>query len=340
MKKSRIYQIMFHCLFWLLYTLVSYAVNKKYNVNTIIPYNTFITTAVQISLVYFIRYYLFKKYYQKGKQVYFSLLALSSIIYFVPLVWMITMIICNINVTFSRLFTTDLLLTYLVTLVIVFISVSVRLLNEKEKKKNELAHFEKEKKEMELFALKSQIDSHFLFNTLNNIYGLALKKSDNTPQSILYLSEILNFVIYETKNDFYPLSKEIQLIKYYIELEKMRYGDSFSIDFEATDIDEDSFITPLILFTFLENSFKHGVSKTIHNPWVKIKLKSGVSDIFFEIENSVPENPDIAGRDGNKGIGLENIRRRLTLLYPQMHKLITRSDENSFYAGLTLYKNY
>jgi LytS/YehU family sensor histidine kinase len=120
----------------------------------------------------------------------------------------------------------------------------------------------------------------------------------------------------------------------------MRYEDSFSIVFEATDVDEDSCITPLILFTFLENSFKHGISKTMQKPWVKIRLKSSVSEIFFEIENSVPLNPENVGQERNKGIGLENIRRRLTLLYPQMHKLITRSDENSFYAGLTLYKNY
>ena len=340
MKKSRIYQIMFHFFFWLLYTLVIYAISTKYKVNSTIPDSTLITTAVQISLVYFIRYYLFNKYYRNGRPLMFSLLSLSSILYFIPIVWMVAMLIFNISVTFSRLFTVDLLLAYLVTLVVVFISVSVTLLNEKEMKKNELAHFEKEKKEMELFALKSQIDSHFLFNTLNNIYGLALRKSDLAPQSVLYLSEILNFVLYETKNDFYPLSKEIQLLKYYIELEKMRYGDSFRIDFEADDKDDDSCITPLILFTFLENSFKHGVSKTMNSPWVKIRLKSGVSEIFFEIENSVPLNPENVGHEGNKGIGLENIRRRLALLYPQMHKLITRMDENAFYAGLTLYKNY
>jgi len=340
MKKIRLYHIMFHFLFWLLYILAFYAISTKYNLNSGIPYSIFITAAVQIGLVYFIRYFLFSKYYRNGRPGMFLLLALSSIIYFIPVVWMITMIIFDINVTFSRLFTIDILLTYLVTLVIVFISVSVTLLLEKERKKNELAHYEREKKEMELFALKNQIDSHFLFNTLNNIYGLALKKSDLTPRGILLLSEILSFVIYETKNDYYPLSKEIQLINNYIELEKMRYSDGFSIDFEANDISEDSFITPLILFTFLENSFKHGVSKTIHNPWVKIRLKSGVSEIFFEIENSVSENPDNPRQDGNKGIGLENIRRRLALLYPQMHKLITRRDENSFYAGLTLYKNY
>jgi LytS/YehU family sensor histidine kinase len=306
----------------------------------LIPGNIFITTAVQIGLVYFIRYYLFKKYYEKGKPVLFSFLALVTVLYFIPIAWMISMIIFKINVTFSGLFTIDLLVAYLVTLVIVFIYIAVTLLREKERKKNELTDFEREKKEIELFALKSQIDSHFLFNTLNNIYGLALKKSDLTPQSILYLSEILNFVIYETKNDFYPLTKEIRLIKYYIELEKMRFGNSVSIDFEADEKDDGSYITPLILFTFLENSFKHGVSKMMHNPWVKIRLKSSVSEIFFEIENGIPENQDKSGQDGNKGIGLENIRRRLALLYPQMHKLVTRRTENSFYAGLTLYKNY
>ena len=340
MKMSRILQITLHLLFWLLYALVFYAVNRKYNINIFIPYYTFVTTAAQISLVYFIRYYLFKRYYEKGNPVMFSFLALSSILYFIPVVWMITLIIRKINVTFSGLFTIDLFLAYLITLVIVFISVAITLIIEKERKRNELANFEKEKKEMELFALKSQIDSHFLFNTLNNIYGLTLRKSDLAPQSVLYLSEILNFVLYETKNDFYPLNKEIQLLKYYIELEKMRYGDSCSIDFEANDKDDVSFITPLILFTFLENSFKHGISKTTHNPWVRIRLKSGVSEIFFEIESSLPDSLDNTGQDSNKGIGLENIRRRLALLYPQMHKLITRRNENSFYAGLTLYKNY
>ena len=340
MKRIRLYHIILHLLFWVLYTVVFYAVSTYYNINTIIPFNIFITAAVQISLVYFIRYYLYNKYYKKGKSVMFFLLSLSLILYFIPLVWIIAMIMSGINVTFSLLFTIDLLIVYLATLAIVFISVSIMLLREKERGKSEQAQFEKEKKEMELFALKTQIDSHFIFNTLNNIYGLALKKSDRTPHCVLLLSEILSFVIYETKNDFYPLTKEIQLIRNYIELEKMRFGDSFSIDFEVNDIIDNSFITPLILFTFLENSFKHGVSKTTHNPWVKIKLTSKVSEIFFEIENSIPENQNGSGQDGNKGIGLENIRRRLTLLYPQMHKLITRKSENSFYAGLSLFKNY
>lgn len=339
MKRIRLYHIILHLLFWVLYTLVFYSVSTYYHFNTIIPNNIYITAAAQISLVYFIRCYLYNKYYLKGRSFMFFFLALSLILYFIPVVWIIAMIISGINVTFSSLFTIDLLIVYLVTLTIVFISVSIMLLREKERGKSERAQFEKEKKEMELFALKTQIDSHFIFNTLNNIYGLTLKKSDSAPQSVLLLSEILSFVIYETKNDFYPLSKEIQLLRNYIELEKMRFEDSLRIDFEINDIIDNSYITPLILFTFLENSFKHGVSKTVNNPWVKIRLKSSVSEIFFEIENSIPEIPDNSGQNEKKGIGLENIRRRLTLIYPNMYKLITRKSENSFYAGLSLFKN-
>jgi len=187
---------MLHLLFWVFYTLVFYAVSTYYHINAIIPYNIFITVAVQISLVYVIRYYLYDKYYQKGKPVMFFLLSLSLVLYFIPAVWIIAMILSGINATFSLLFTIDLLIVYLATLAIVFISVSIMLLREKERGKSEQAQFEKEKKEMELFALKTQIDSHFIFNTLNNIYGLALKKSDRTPHCVLLLSEILSFVIY------------------------------------------------------------------------------------------------------------------------------------------------
>ena len=339
MTKARLYHFTIHLLFWVLYTLGIFAVCTNYNINTTIPYNIFTTVAIQVCLVYAIRYYLYERYYEKGKAFMFYFLSLSMILYFIPVVWIIAMIITGINVTISSLFTIDLLIVYILTLTIVFISVSSMLLREKEKGKIEQAQFEKEKKEMELFALKTQIDSHFIFNSLNSIYGLSLKKSDRTPQSVLLLSEILSFVIYETKNDYYPLSKEIQLIRSYIELEKIRFGDGFSIDFEINEVIENSFITPLILFTFLENSFKHGISKTAYNPWVKIKLKSSISEIFFEIENSIPENQDNPGQDGYIGIGLENLRRRLTLLYPNRFNLITRKNENSFYAGLSIFKN-
>jgi LytS/YehU family sensor histidine kinase len=246
------------------------------------------------------------------------------------------MILAGINVTFSRIFTTELLVIYFITFALVTISLSVKLMLERNKEKNEIIAIENQKREIELFALKNQIDSHFLFNTLNSIYGLSLKKSDLAPKAILLLSEILSYVIYETKKDFYPLSHEMQLINNYIELEKIRWGKEISIKFETDGNVENSFVAPLILFTFVENSFKHGVAKTLDNPWVSIRVSVGQDEMFFEIENSIPKQVANNLPLSSKGIGLDNIVRRLNLLYPNMYYLSSKVNENSFYVRLTL----
>jgi LytS/YehU family sensor histidine kinase len=246
------------------------------------------------------------------------------------------MIVLKINVTFSRIFTSNLVLSYIITFSLTFIFVTVRLLREKELERNRFAEIEKQKNEIELFALRNQIDSHFLFNTLNNIYGLSLAKSDLAPKSVLLLSEILSFVLYETKKDFYPLANEINIINNFIELEKMRWGDDVSITFDVNGDLDNSFITPLILFTFVENSFKHGIAKTLHNPWVKINLSKTVNEICFEIENCIPTKSMITKPLMNDGIGLENIKRRLNLLYPNSYYLVSKISENSFYIRLTI----
>jgi len=252
---------------------------------------------------------------------------------------LLAMVLTGINVTFSRIFTTELLIVYVITFILVFIAVSIRLINEKEQEKKEISEIERQKKEIELFALKNQIDSHFLFNTLNNLYGLSLNKSDLTPKGILLLSEILSYVLYETKKDFYPLNNEIELINNYIELEKMRWGKEFRVDFIVHGNTNNIFITPLILFTFVENSFKHGISKTTDNPWLSIKISNHLNEITFEIENSIPALISSPLKPENAGIGLENIKRRLNLLYPNNYFLSTKVNENSFYVELILCNN-
>jgi LytS/YehU family sensor histidine kinase len=300
------------------------------------PYHHLVTLASQVFLVYLTNSFLFRKYYQAGKQPLFYTLAILSIIYAIPVFRLIVMILSGINVTFSRIFTSELLLVYFITLALVAITLSVKLIFERNKEKDEIKAIENQKREIELFALKNQIDSHFLFNTLNSIYGLSLKKSDLAPKAILLLSEILGYVIYETKKDFYPLSHEMQLINSYIELEKIRWGKEIGIKFETEGKIENSFVAPLILFTFVENSFKHGVAKTLDNPWVSIKLSVGQDELFFEIENSIPTHAADNLKMSGKGIGLENIKRRLSLLYPNMYYLSTKINENSFYVRLTL----
>jgi two-component system, LytTR family, sensor kinase len=336
MERKNIYWLSLNLIFWLIYGFCYYQIISIYNLSYSIPYHHFITLVSQVFLVYFINFFLFKKYYQSGKQSHFYALAILSIIYTFPVIRLAVMIIAGINVTFSRIFTTELLVIYFITLTLVIISLSIKFIIERNKEKEEIIAIENQKREIELFALKNQIDSHFLFNTLNSIYGLSLKKSDLAPKAILLLSEILSYVIYETKKDFYPLSHEMQLINNYIELERIRWGKEISIKFETDGTIENSFVAPLILFTFIENSFKHGVAKTLDNPWVSIKVSVGQDETIFEIENSIPTNAANILKFNSKGIGFENIKHRLSLLYPNMYYLSTRVNENSFYVRLTL----
>lgn len=338
-EKTKAYKIFFNLLFWGLYSFGFYQLDKSYGNNNILPYNQIITITTQVFLVYFINYFIFRRYYERGKQVEFFLYSLLLILYLIPVFRLVAMIVFKINVTFSRLFNEGLLVLYIVTCVLVFISISIRLLKKRDKEKWERNEIENQKREIELFALKNQIDSHFLFNTLNNIYGLTLKKSDLAPKSVLLLSEILSFVLYETKKDYYPLNSEIHLINSYIELERMRWGDEINVNFEVSGNISNIFITPLILFTFVENSFKHGIAKTPDNPWIRIKISKGVSEVFFEIENSLPAMKEDNSQRRIDGIGLVNIKRRLNLLYPNNHYLVSRVDETSFYVGLTLSTN-
>lgn len=336
MEKKKLYSLSQNLFFWLVYGFCYYQIIRFYDISYSIPNHHIVTLASQVFLVYLINSFFFRKYYQAGKQTQFFTLAIFSIIYTIPVFRLVVMILAGINVTFSRIFTSELLVIYFITFALVTIVLSVKFMLERNKEKNEIIAIENQKREIELFALKNQIDSHFLFNTLNSIYGLSLKKSDLAPKAILLLSEILSYVIYETKKDFYPLSHEMQLINNYIELEKIRWGKEISIKFETDGNTENSFVAPLILFTFVENSFKHGVAKTLDNPWVSIRVSVGQDEMLFEIENSIPNQVANNLKLNSKGIGLENIKRRLSLLYQNMYYLSSKVNENSFYVRLTL----
>ncbi|BAO75799.1 sensor histidine kinase [Winogradskyella sp. PG-2] len=142
-----------------------------------------------------------------------------------------------------------------------------------------------QKKTAELTALKHQLNPHFLFNTLNNLYPLALKKSDQTPEVIEKLSDMLDYMLYRTNETFVSLQKEIELIENYLSLEKVRYGKRVKISFENTII-EDVKIAPLLLLTFIENAFKHGVSQELKKAYITIAITVENNQILFSIENS------------------------------------------------------
>lgn len=190
-----------------------------------------------------------------------------------------------------------------------------------------------EKQEAELSYLRSQTNPHFLFNTLNNIYSLTRDKSDLAPESILRLSKILRFMLYETGGAFISIEQELKIIDDYIALEKLRYDESLRINFNYDVEDMKQAIPPLLLIPLVENAFKHGVSETRNLPFVDIHLSVRNRHLKFVVKNSVEEVQ--AEKDVKENIGLSNLRRQLELLYTD-HSLIIKHDKNFFTAVLTI----
>ena len=203
------------------------------------------------------------------------------------------------------------------------------------RKQQRLLKLEEEKKSMELKVLKNQLNPHFLFNTLNNLYTLTLKKDDKAPEVIAKLSEILDFVLYRCNEDYVSIEKEIALIDNYIALEKLRYNENrLNISF-IKNIQESNKISPLIILTFIENAFKHGVINETEKANIKLNLESKKEQIIFSIENTKPQNGITAITTKSK-IGLENVRKQLSLLYPKKHSLEIIEDQKKFFIKLKL----
>lgn len=189
-----------------------------------------------------------------------------------------------------------------------------------------------EKQEAELNYLKSQTNPHFLFNTLNNIYSLARDKSDLAPESILRLSKILRFMLYETSGAFISLEQEKEIISDYIALEKLRYDDSLRIDFTFEIEDMKQNFPPLLLIPLVENAFKHGASETSDTSFVTIHLSAKQQHFQFVVKNSIEKDGE---ESINENIGLSNLRKQLELLYTD-YNLSIQKDETVFTATLKI----
>ena len=206
---------------------------------------------------------------------------------------------------------------------------------------NEIAltvtEIESDRLKAELNSLKAQINPHFLFNTLNNIYSYSLFKSEKTPEMILKLSGLMNYIIYECQADQVDLSKEIDFIHNYMELEKMRVEDSLEIKLQIQDHLSGFQIAPLLFVPFLENAFKHGANIQDQNPYIRLQMEvSETGQLYFECENlqDVDELTDLPEK--RSGIGLENVQKRLELLYPDQYELTIDRSLNRFLVKLAL----
>lgn len=183
----------------------------------------------------------------------------------------------------------------------------------------------------ELAFLKSQINPHFLFNSLNSIYSLAYQKSENTPGAILKLSEIMRYMLYESNDNKVALEKELQYLQNYIDLQKIRFGKKAFIDFKIEGEVGEQRIVPLLLIAFIENAFKHGVANDTDTA-IQLLIRIDATSLYFFIRNKKHTN----NRDASGGIGLSNVKRRLDLLYPRKYSLEIRDEIDTYTCELSL----
>jgi len=221
------------------------------------------------------------------------------------------------------------------TLAIFFLSTAFKTSQLALKREKEAADLKSENLNSELKFLRSQINPHFLFNALNNIYSLSILKSEKTPDNILKLSDMLRYIIYDCNADRVPLEKEINYINNYIDLQKLKDDRITNIEMDFNNTDPSCKIAPMILIPFIENAFKHGKIEDIEQGYVKMKIETDDAQLHFDIENNMPEQEFTKDKVG--GVGLENVKRRLQLIYPEKHQLDIEQSEERFKVQLSLF---
>jgi hypothetical protein len=257
----------------------------------------------------------------------------TRVFVFLPILSLLSLIILVALV--SEIRTVDPLQIIIIILVIVLFSLPlgmfVGLIYKKLKKQVAAAETAAAHSKSELQLLQSQLSPHFLFNTLNNLYGISLREPEKTPGMLLRLSELLRYSVYDAKDALVPLKDELNYLKNYIEFEKIRIGDrlDLKVDIENFDV-ENVRIAPMLLVVFVENAFKHAKNSLNQNIQIEISLKLWINQILFAVKNSHKDSVSSDVMNRHNGFGLQSTIKRLELQYPNAHDLKIEKDEDSF----------
>lgn len=199
----------------------------------------------------------------------------------------------------------------------------------------QLLESDKQRVQAELKALKAQVNPHFFFNTLNSIYSMSLDRDGRLPGTVLQLSEIMRYFLYHSKEDFVPLAKEIQVLNDYISLQEIRSDKELRVEKHVEGEISDQRIAPLLLISFVENAFKHGAKGSTGGAFVNVRLSVKGNSIYFRVENN-KGMVDESAKEESSGIGLDNVRRRLELIYPQKHRLSIKNLNDTYIVDLLI----
>lgn len=312
-----------HVIFWVIYFLFttfrwgSYFNDYEYAFKT-----TLLGFSIHMTLAYFNLYYLMPKFIYTRKYIIYGLALITALFFMVIIKFNLTYYLVSNNVwPEGPQATTTLTLNYVIEMMlgelyVVAFAAAIKVTFDWIKEHKRLVDMEKLQLETELRLLRTQVSPHFFFNTLNNIYSLTIEKSEKAPKIILKLSELMRYLLYETKQKRQSLTKEIICLQNYLDLERIRYGDQLKINMDISGEIEDKKIAPMLLLSFLENSFKHGANK--NTGIVKIDIAFNVIEEFlhFRVSNPISnETNNNAINSTRGGIGISNVKKRLELGY-------------------------
>jgi len=333
------YRVFFHLLFWLVYIgSITLFFGNMISIKVVFV-RTVISAIFNAALVYANLYYLMPKYFEKRKYITYLLL--------LHLVLLLTTVFRVFSDYAFRLLFKDSTVIghyFLSTLhymsviisgyMVLMLSMSLKFIKDYFVNIDLRHRLQYQKVESELNQLKNQINPHFLFNVLGNIYSLAYMKSDIAPVMISKLSDMMRYVLYDCQAEKVPLDKEINYLQDFIALHQLRKENRMNIVFELDGKPRKLMIQPLLLLPLFENCFKHGNLEDVKNGWMKSKILITDSSLVLTIENSFVDRPQTEKKTG--GIGLENIRDRLELLYPDNHSLSIHSENHVYRVQLSI----
>lgn len=325
-----------HCVFWMIILVLYVILFGRQNSNYIQTlFFVGLLMPVTIGTTYFFNYFLVPRYLMKERYGFFLLYFFYTLIVSVFLegvIMIITFIlIAEFQIKNMSPASIDFFFLFSSLLMVVFLGISIKMLLHWRESKEDYQKLMREKVESELNFLKVQLNPHFLFNTLNNLYYLSTEKSDKTPQAILQLSEMLDYVMSSSKVGDVPLVEELKQVDNYIGLELLRYEDRVRIERTITGHVDGCRIGPMLLITLIENAFKHGVMKVSGKSWIKFAVDAQVRQLTISISNS-------RGKTSGNGIGLDNLRSQLDLLYGREYSMridTIKPDEFSVNLNIT-----
>lgn len=337
-------RILAHILFWIAYILYFFLqfnlmYNKEYGFNWNLLGSLAITVWIDIAAAYFTVYYLLPKLLFKRQYLLFFILFIISataaillqrvIMIYVSYPIFYTDVTKELNFwdinpfySFANIYT------------VVGLFAAIKLTKYWFRNQQIKKELENKNKTSELALLRSQLNPHFLFNTLNNIDSLIMTNQEKASDAIIKLSDIMRFMLYDASTDTVPMTKEINYLKSYISLQKMRLRDPDFVSFKIEGSCAGKSIAPLLFIPFVENAFKHG-QKNVKSPGIRIILICNNDSVIFEVINCFDKTKSY-NKDNTPGVGLSNTKRRLELLYPERHELEIRQEGHLYISKLTI----